>query len=85
MERIRLEFYRVYEPGEMQAPFIKPENGNDFLDLEMRSVPRYKDQFNFGNNSYFVHDIIYAMNANNGEYNVTIKLYRKVGFQEFEL
>ena len=84
MEKIKLEFYKVYEPGELQKPFIQPENGNEYLSLEMRSVPRYKDQFIFGDKTYFVHDIIYDMNASNGEYDVTIKLYRKVEANEME-
>ena len=84
MEKITLEFYKVYEPGELQAPFIQPEKGNDSITLEMRSVPRYKDQFNFCTKSYFVHDIIYDMNGA-GEYGVIIKLYRRVEKNEMEL
>ena len=84
MENIKLEFYKVYEPGELQAPFVQPENGNESISVEMRSVPRYKDQFNFWKKSYFVHDIIYNMEGN-GEYIVTLKLYRKVDVNEMDL
>ena len=51
----------------------------------MNSVPRYKDQFKFGELNYFVHDIVYNMNPNSGEYDVTIKLYRKVKRSEMDL
>jgi hypothetical protein len=84
MEKITLEFYKVYEPGEMQAPFVQPENGNESLSIEMRTVPRYKDQLKFNNKEYFVHDIIYDMDAT-AEYKVVIKLYRKATLNEMEL
>ena len=84
MEIVTFEFYKVYEPGELQAPMVQPENGNDSITQEMRSVPRYKDQFNFGAKKYFVHDIIYDMNAGNGTYKVIIKLYRKIGVGELD-
>jgi hypothetical protein len=81
METVKLVFYRVYEPGEMQEPFIHEEGG---VTLPMASVPRYKDRFTFGDKKYYAHDIDYAMNASNGSYTLTVSFYRKVSYAEFE-
>ena len=82
MEEIRLEFYRVHEVGEYASPFIEEDQLP--LTLEMKSVPRYKDQFWFGDQKYYAHDVIYNMHPTNGEYNVTVKMYRKAHLHEMK-
>jgi len=80
-----VKFYKMYEPGEFQAPILEKEEIKEML---MDFLPNYKDTFIYKNKKYFVHDVIHEYTNIDSLFegvDITIKVYRKVELNEIDM